>query len=130
MRKSLVLLLVAVLSLIGISGLAKTKLIFAVHWSDYQVEGVKDEKENITVKGLRQYVEEYQKVNPDVEIEIQSVPFDDYLKRILISHTSGVIADVYVLYSLWVFNWLILGSSIKSQKISSTKSRVISSELP
>ncbi|MEJ5229723.1 MAG: ABC transporter substrate-binding protein, partial [Pseudothermotoga sp.] len=78
-----------------------TRLIFAVHWSDYQVEGVKDENGNVVAKGLRQYVEEYQKLNPDVEIEIQSVPFDDYLKRILISHTSGVIADIYVLYSLW-----------------------------
>lgn len=101
MKRSLILLLVAVLSILSITVLAKTKLVFAVHWSDYQVEGVKDEKENVTVKGLRQYVEEYQKLNPDIEIEIQSVPFDDYLKRILISHTSGVIADIYVLYSLW-----------------------------
>ncbi|MGJ8455206.1 ABC transporter substrate-binding protein [Pseudothermotoga sp. U03pept] len=101
MKKSLLLLVVILCVFLSFSAFGKTKLIFAVHWSDYQVEGVKDENGNVTVKGLRQYVEEYQKLNPDVEIEIQSVPFDDYLKRILISHTSGVIADIYVLYSLW-----------------------------
>jgi multiple sugar transport system substrate-binding protein len=101
MKRSLVLLAVVLCVLLSFSALAKTKLIFAVHWSDYQVEGVKDENGNIKVKGLRQYIEEYQKLNPDVEIEIQSVPFDEYLKRILISHTAGVISDIYVLYSLW-----------------------------
>jgi len=101
MKKSLLLLVLVLCVFLSFSAFGKTKLIFAVHWSDYQVEGVKDENGNIVAKGLRQYVEEYQKLNPDVEIEIQSVPFDDYLKRILISHTSGVIADIYVLYSLW-----------------------------
>lgn len=78
MKRSLVLLAVVLCVLLSFSALAKTKLIFAVHWSDYQVEGVKDENGNVKVKGLRQYVEEYQKLNPDVEIEIQSVPFDEY----------------------------------------------------
>lgn len=100
MKKSLLIVLISIFVIIT-SGFAKTKIILAVHWSDYQVEGIKDENGNIVVKGLRQYVEEYQKLNPDIEIEIQSVPFDEYLKRILISHTSGVISDVYILYSLW-----------------------------
>ncbi|ABV32787.1 MULTISPECIES: ABC transporter substrate-binding protein [Pseudothermotoga] len=100
MKKSLLIVLISIFVIIT-SGFAKTKIILAVHWSDYQVEGIKDENGNIMVKGLRQYVEEYQKLNPDTEIEIQSVPFDEYLKRILISHTSGVISDVYILYSLW-----------------------------
>jgi multiple sugar transport system substrate-binding protein len=100
MKKSLLIVLISIFVIIT-GGFAKTKIILAVHWSDYQVEGIKDENGNIMVKGLRQYVEEYQKLNPDIEIEIQSVPFDEYLKRILISHTSGVISDVYILYSLW-----------------------------
>lgn len=100
MKKSLLIVLISIFVIIT-GGFAKTKIILAVHWSDYQVEGIKDENGNIMVKGLRQYVEEYQKLNPDTEIEIQSVPFDEYLKRILISHTSGVISDVYILYSLW-----------------------------
>lgn len=100
MKKSLLIVLISIFVIIT-GGFAKTKIILAVHWSDYQVEGIKDENGNIVVKGLRQYVEEYQKLNPDTEIEIQSVPFDEYLKRILISHTSGVISDVYILYSLW-----------------------------
>lgn len=99
--KRLVVIVLAVLFFASIMFGAKTKLVFAVHWSDYQVEGIKDEAGNIRVKGLRQYVEEYQKLNPDVEIEIQSVPFDEYLKRILVGRTAGVSADIYVLYSLW-----------------------------
>jgi len=101
MRKLIVFLLVVALVLLAFSVFGRTKLIMAVHWSDYQVEGVKDKNGNLIKKGLRQYVEEYMALHPDVEIEIQSVPFDEYLKRILISHTSGEIADIYVLYSLW-----------------------------
>ena len=69
-------------SLIGVllfglvfSGMAAgtTKLVFPVHWGDYQLEGVYDEEENLVEKGLNQYVEEYIRLNPDIEIEIQAV---------------------------------------------------------
>ncbi|MGB9857907.1 MAG: ABC transporter substrate-binding protein [Dictyoglomaceae bacterium] len=100
MKKLLIPILILLLIFTSAS-FGKTKLIFTVHWSDYQVEGVKDEKGNLVVKGLRQYVEEYMKTHPDVEIEIRSVAFDELLKKIIIDHTAGLPSDVYILYSLW-----------------------------
>ncbi|MGC8716565.1 MAG: hypothetical protein ACP5RW_00990 [bacterium] len=82
-------------------GFGSTKLVFTVHWADYQLEGIKDKDGNIVVKGLKQYVEEYMKSHPDVEIEVRSVAFDELLKKIIIDHTGGLPSDIYGLYSLW-----------------------------
>ncbi|PMQ01366.1 MAG: hypothetical protein CBR30_05935 [Dictyoglomus sp. NZ13-RE01] len=100
MKKLLVPILILLLIFTSLS-FGKTKLIFTVHWSDYQLEGVKDEKGNLVTKGLKQYVEEYMKTHPDVEIEIRSVAFDELLKKIIVDHTAGLPSDIYVLYSLW-----------------------------
>jgi len=93
--------IVLIIVLVNSIGFAKTKLTFAVHWSDYQVEGIKDNDGNIVTKGLKQYVEEYMKINPDIEIEIQTVPYGEYLTRILVGRLAGAASDIYVLYSLW-----------------------------
>jgi multiple sugar transport system substrate-binding protein len=98
-RCILTILLVALL--VSSMAFAKTKLTFAVHWSDYQVEGIKDKDGKVVTKGLRQYAEEYMAANPDVEIEIQMVPFGEYLTRILVGRLAGAASDIYVLYSLW-----------------------------
>ncbi len=100
MKKAFLVACVLIMILSVIS-LGNTKLVWAVHWSDFQVDGIYDEDENLTVKGVQQYVDQYMKENPTVEIEIQPVPFDDYLKRILIGHTAGQYSDIYNLYSLW-----------------------------
>jgi multiple sugar transport system substrate-binding protein len=100
MRKWVLILLVLLL-VFSVGAYAKTKLVWVVHWSDFQVEGIKDEAGNVVTKGFRQYIDEYVALNPDVEVEIQMVPFDDYLKLILVSHTAGKVSDIYGLYSLW-----------------------------
>lgn len=104
MEKSFISILISVLifSLLVTSiSFGSAKLVFTVHWSDYQLEGIKSKEGNIIVKGLKQYVEEYMKSHPDVEIEVRSVAFEDLLKKIIIDHTAGLPSDVYVLYSLW-----------------------------
>jgi multiple sugar transport system substrate-binding protein len=100
MKKFFVMIILIVV-LVSSIGFAKTKLTFATHWIDYQLEGRKDKDGNIVTKGLRQYVEEYMKINPDIEIEIQSVQFNEYLTRILVGSLAGSASDIYVLYSLW-----------------------------
>jgi len=37
--------------------IAQTKLVFPVHWSDFNVDGMYDEEGNLIEKGLSQYVE-------------------------------------------------------------------------
>lgn len=99
--KKFFVIIVLIIVLVNSIGFAKTKLTFAVHWSDYQVEGIKDKDGDIVTKGLKQYVEEYMKINPDIEIEIQTVPYGEYLTRILVGRLAGAASDIYVLYSLW-----------------------------
>jgi len=99
--KKVFLVILIVAMIFSISAMAKTHLVWSVHWTDFQVDGVKDEDGNLVTKGIQQYVDEYMALNPEIEIEIQSVPFDEYLKKILISHTAGQVSDIYGLYSLW-----------------------------
>lgn len=100
MRKSFILILIFILSATSVS-FGSTKLVFTVHWSDYQLEGIKSKEGDVIVKGLKHYVEEYMKSHPDVEIEIRSVAFEELLKKIIIDHSAGLPSDIYVLYSLW-----------------------------
>lgn len=93
------LLVVGLVALLG-NG-AGTKLVILTHWSDYRVTGVFDKEGNLVYKGLRQYVEEYRQLHPEIEIEIQQVRFEEYLHTIITRHVAGEYADIYGLYSLW-----------------------------
>lgn len=66
-----------------------TKLVLATHWTDYQRAAI------------NRYLEEYMRLHPDIEIEHQNVPFEDYFKKVQISHLSGEAPDIYNVYSLW-----------------------------
>jgi len=94
------LLVVVALATVGTQA-AKTRLVLQTHWSDFQLDGVVDANGKLVSKGLRQYVEEYMKLNPGVEIEIQSVPMEEYLQKILVSRSAGVSPDIYIIRSLW-----------------------------
>lgn len=67
----------------------KTKLILATHWTDYQRAAI------------NRYLAEYLQLHPGLEIEHQNVPFEDYFKKVQISHLSGEAPDIYNVYSLW-----------------------------
>lgn len=67
----------------------KTKLVLATHWTDYQRAEI------------NHYLDEYMQLHPDIEIEHQNVPFEDYFKKVQISHLSGEAPDIYNVYSLW-----------------------------
>lgn len=107
MKRLAVLIFCAALMLMTATGAlaaAKTKLVWQVHWSDFQVEGVykgEGADKKLVSKGLRQYVDEYMKLHPDVEIIIQSVPMEEYLQKVLVARSSGVAPDIYGIYSLW-----------------------------
>ncbi len=94
-----ILLLIGILA--SFTTTAKTVLVIQTHWSDFQVNGILDKNGNLVYPGLKQYIDEYTKLNPDVEIQIREVPFDNYLQQLLVSHMAGKAADIYDLYSLW-----------------------------
>lgn len=67
----------------------KVKLTIATHWG----AGFQEH--------LQPYLDEYQKANPNVTIDYQAVPFDEYFKKVQVSHSSGDAPDIYHVYSLW-----------------------------
>ncbi|MCL4426384.1 MAG: sugar ABC transporter substrate-binding protein [Firmicutes bacterium] len=68
----------------------KVTIRVATHWGqDYSVEE------------LMPYIAEYQKLNPNVEIKYEAVPFGEYFKKVQVSHLSGDAPDIYHVYSLW-----------------------------
>src|SRR5690606_18484397 len=60
------------------AALAKTKLTIAVHFEAGQIEY------------LQEYVEEYQRLHPDIEIDLQSITFAEYLSKIQVMQAGGV----------------------------------------
>lgn len=46
-------------------------------------------------------LDEYHQLHPNISFKVETVPFANYLNKILISHMSGNPPDMYYLYSLW-----------------------------
>lgn len=90
-----VLLAVLLVSLAAIGAGAQKKITIATHWSANQ-------------KGyLDVYIEEYNRLNPDVQVEhitfITSVDINEYLTQALVAHSAGAAPDILHIYSLWGF---------------------------
>ncbi|HEV8470050.1 MAG TPA: ABC transporter substrate-binding protein [Candidatus Limnocylindria bacterium] len=67
------------------------KLVVLTHWGDQALLAV-----------LQPIFDEYQKQNPNVKIEHQSVAFDELLKRITTGRLGGSAPDIYHFYNLWM----------------------------
>lgn len=99
-RRALAIAVAAAL-LAPAAGLAASKrIVWQVHWSDFQIEGIY-EGEKLVAKGLRHYVEEYQKAHPDVEIVLQTVPFEEYLNKLIVAQAAGAGPDIVSVLNTW-----------------------------
>jgi multiple sugar transport system substrate-binding protein len=54
------------------------------------------------LKLFNPYVTDYEKLHPNVRIQITTVPFDQLLKKISVSRLSGKGFDIYHIYDLWL----------------------------
>jgi multiple sugar transport system substrate-binding protein len=80
----------------------KTKLVIMSHWlEDPQINGIKDASGKVTSKGFQAYLDEYESLNKNVEIELRQVHFNDYPDRLRVLATSGVAPDIYGIYAPW-----------------------------
>lgn len=95
LRMPFVWLAVILVGALAAPSLAQTKITIATHWSANQ-------KEYLDV-----YIEEYNRLNPDVEVEhitfITSVDINEYLNQALVAHAGGSAPDILHIYSLWGF---------------------------
>jgi multiple sugar transport system substrate-binding protein len=93
-RSILVLLIVALaltLSAVGVKAQDQIKLTLLTHWA-----------EQSTLKAQQAMFDAYMKANPNVTIELQTVPFDDLLTKINTGNTAGTNPDIYHVYNLWL----------------------------
>lgn len=66
-------------------------LTVLTHWGEQEVKSV-----------LQPFFEEYEQLNPNVQIEHQTVAFDELLNRITTGRLGGQAPDVYHFYNLWL----------------------------
>jgi multiple sugar transport system substrate-binding protein len=74
-----------------IGGKPPTKLTILTHWGDKDLQDV-----------MQPMLQDYQKQNPSVTLDYQTVDFEQFLTRITTGRASGVHPDVYHVYALWL----------------------------
>lgn len=79
---------------------ARTKIVWQVHWTDFQIDGIY-QGNRLVARGLKQWVEEYEKSHPDVDIELQSIPMEEYLNRLIVAQAAGTGPDIISVLSTW-----------------------------
>ena len=85
------LLVVPFLSVQRAAAQDKVKLVVLTHW------GAQEQKEP-----LEQIFAEYEQLNPNVDLELQTVAFDELLTRITTGQLGGDAPDIYHFYNLWL----------------------------
>lgn len=75
---------------------AKTVLNYAVHWNaKFQTEGIYDEKGNLKYKALKQYLEEYTKLHPEIAFNIRIILEDDPAQRLKLWYQNNYPIDIF-----------------------------------
>jgi multiple sugar transport system substrate-binding protein len=80
----------------------KTTLVIAVHWlEDQQINGIKGKDGKLQSKGLQQYLDEYVALHPEIQFNVQQIPYDEYADKLKVLNDSGTPPDIYQIYSAW-----------------------------
>lgn len=79
---------------------ARTKIVWQVHWTDFQIDGIY-QGDQLVARGLRQWVEEYERTHPDIDIELQSIPMEEYLNRLIVAQAAGTGPDIISVLNTW-----------------------------
>ncbi len=80
---------------------SKVTLVYAVHWQQKaQTDGIY-ENGVLKVKGLRQYLDEYTKLNPNVTFKVKQIEYGQYADTLRVLSDSDQAPDIYQIYSPW-----------------------------
>jgi len=95
MRRQIAVLLAVVMLLAlaapGLQAQEPIKLTMLTHFAEAR-----------PLEAQQAMVDEYMATHPGVTIEVQTVPFDQLLTRIITSRTAGTSPDIYHIYNLWL----------------------------
>lgn len=87
----------------------KIKLVYAVHWADKsQTQGIY-ENGVLKYKGLQQYLDEYTKLHPNIEFDVQIIAYNDYAAKLKILSDADAAPDIYQIYSPWGVSYVQAG---------------------
>ena len=79
----------------------KVKLTYAIHWSEkVQTEGIY-ENGVLKSKGLKQYLDEYTSLHPNIEFDIKIIPYGEYASTLKVLNDADMSPDIYQIYSNW-----------------------------
>src|SRR5262245_43989246 len=94
-RKVLVVLALAVFSLLSgiatVSSQDTVTLTILTHWGEESL-----------LAGQQAMFDAYMEANPNVKIELVTVPFEELLTKIVTGRTAGTAPDIYHIYNLWL----------------------------
>lgn len=79
----------AAATLVAGAGEAKTRLVFACHYTNEQQ------------RLFERFIAEYERLNPDIDIQYQQVSHRDYLQTVLTARIAGQAPDIYNLHMDW-----------------------------
>ncbi len=75
----------------GVMAQEPIKLTVLTHWGEERL-----------LVAQQAMIDEYVAAHPNVSIELQTVPFEELLTRIVTSRTAGTSPDIYHIYNLWL----------------------------
>ena len=99
---------VPVHELIG-SSTAPVRLTYAIHWTEpFQTDGIY-ENGQLKSKGLKQYLQEYVALYPEVAFQIQAINYGEYAAKLPLLAAAGTAPDIYQIYSPWGVSYVNQG---------------------
>ena len=69
----------------------EVRLTILTHWG-----------EELQIEKWQSFIDEYTASHPNVTIELQTVPFNELLTKIVTARTAGTSPDIYHIYNLWL----------------------------
>ncbi len=95
MKRSVSLMIVSVMLLAALATVSTAQeeisLTILTHWGEERL-----------IAAQQAAMDEYMALHPNVTLELQTVPFEELLTRIVTSRTAGTSPDIYHLYNLWL----------------------------
>lgn len=87
----------------------KKQIVYAVHWlNDDQINGIY-ENGVLKHKGLKQYLDEYNSLNQNVEVVIKQISYGEYANTLKVLSDSDMAPDIYQIYAPWGVSYVKSG---------------------
>lgn len=95
LKRSMTVVMALAIALLAVTPAAlaqeEVELTVLTHWGEERL-----------IEAQQAMIDEYMALNPNVTIELQTVPFSELYTRIVTARTAGTSPDIYHIYNLWL----------------------------